>query len=220
MTISNSISRRKFFKLTGAAAGGALFLCGGLSFAAMREPEIELEQISFGGDVVMNKKILVAYATKSGSTVQVAEAIGSALSAQGAAVDVRPVKQIKTVDGYSAVIIGSGARMGSWLSEATEFVKQNQAGLNAVPTAFFTVHLLNVDDSATSETNRALYAARARQFVNPKAEGFFAGKMEYAKLSLAERVMASAMRAPEQDLRDWNKIRAWAEQVYPLLRAV
>jgi menaquinone-dependent protoporphyrinogen IX oxidase len=53
--------------------------------------------------------------------------------------------------------------------------------------------------------------------VTPKTETFFAGKLEYAKLSLFENLISKAMKAQEQDLRDWAKIRAWAEGMYPTL---
>lgn len=192
-----------------------MLACAGLSFIATREPEIEMKQDSFGG--TMNNKILVAYATKSGSTVDVAQTIGKTLADKGASVDVMPVKSVKSLDGYRAVVIGSGIRMGNWLPEAVEFVRQNQAKLNQLPTAFFTVHLLNLDDSETSRTNRALYTEPMRKIVAPKTEIFFAGKLEYAKLSLFEKLISRMMKAPEQDLRDWNKIRAWAESVYPML---
>lgn len=50
--------------------------------------------------------------------------------------------------------------------------------------------------------------------MTPKTETFFAGRLDYAKLSIFENLLAKAMKAQEQDLRDWNKIRAWAESVY------
>lgn len=211
----STLNRRDFLKLAGAGIGGGLFACSGLAFFATRDPAIEMVQNTFGGNPKMTNRVLVAYATKSGSTAPVAEMIGKSLADKGVTVDVRPIKAINTVEGYQAVIVGSGARIGKWLPEAVEFVKQNQTQLNRVPTAFFTVHLLNVDDSAASQQGRQLYAAQARQSVAPKVEGFFAGKMEYAKLSWLERWMAQTMRAPEQDLRDWNKIRGWAEGLMP-----
>jgi menaquinone-dependent protoporphyrinogen IX oxidase len=100
---------------------------------------------------------------------------------------------------------------------AVEFVKKNQSQLSQMPTAFFTVHLLHLDDSAESRALRAGYTEPVRKIVAPGTEMFFAGRIGYAKLSLFERLISSMMKAPEQDLRDWNKIRAWAESVYPTL---
>jgi menaquinone-dependent protoporphyrinogen oxidase len=217
MSNSNSITRRSFLQVAGVTIGGTVLACSGLTFVATREPAIELTQNTFGGNSTMNNKILVAYASKSGSTVQIAETIGKSLSDKGATVDVRPIKMVTSLDGYRAVVIGSGIRMGSWLPEAVDFVKKNQAKLSQVPTAFFSVHLQNLDDAAESRTKREAYTAPVRQIVNPKVEGFFAGKMEFAKLSFLESLISKALNAKEQDLRDWNKIRAWAENAYPTL---
>lgn len=210
--MSNAINRRNFLKLGCAALGGSVLACGGLSFVAVREPEIEMTQNSSGGGSTMNK-ILVAYASKSGTTVDVAQAIGKSLGAKGAAVDVLPIKSIKSLDGYRAFVVGSGIRMGSWLPEAVDFVKKNQAQLNQAPVVFFTVHMLNRDDSETSRQGRAAYTAPVRQVVNPKAEAFFAGRMDFSKLSFLESMISKAMKAKEEDLRDWSKIRAWGESM-------
>lgn len=66
----------------------------------------------------MNKRILVTYATHTGSTVDVAAAIGETLGARGFAVDVRPVKENPSVDGYQAVVMGSAVNGAKWLPEA------------------------------------------------------------------------------------------------------
>lgn len=165
----------------------------------------------------MNDKILVAYATKSGSTIDVAQTIGKSLSDKGATVEVRPIKSVTNVDGFRAVIIGSGIRFGQWLPEAVEFVKNNQTKLSQLPIAFFTVHMLNIDDSAESRAKRGAYTEPLRQILTPKAEVFFAGRLDFSKLSFFEVLISKALSAKEQDLRDWNKIRAWAEGLIPEL---
>ena len=213
----NPITRRRFLALAGAALGGTALACSGLTFWVMREPNIELIQTTCGGGSKMGDKLLVAYATKSGTTSEVAQAIGKSLCDKGAAADVRPVKSVASLDGYRAVIVGSAIRMGGWLPEAIEFVKKNQTQLSQMPIAFFTVHLLHLDDSEESRQTRQTYTAPARQIVTPQVEAFFAGRLEYAKLSLFENLISKAMKAQEQDLRDWNRIRMWAEGVYPAL---
>jgi menaquinone-dependent protoporphyrinogen oxidase len=165
----------------------------------------------------MSNKILVAYASKSGTTVDVAQTIGKSLSDKGATVDVRPIKAVTNLDGYRAVVIGSGIRMGQWLPEAVEFVKKNRPKLSQLPTAFFTVHMLNTGDDEECRKKREAYTEPVRQIVTPKTEMFFAGRLDFSKLSLPELLLSKAMNAKEQDLRDWNKIRAWAEGLYPML---
>lgn len=59
----------------------------------------------------MNERILVAYATKAGSTAEVAEVIGQVLRETGATVDVLPARAVEDLTPYRAVIIGSAVRM-------------------------------------------------------------------------------------------------------------
>lgn len=215
--MTNSITRRNFLKLGCAAIGGTVLACGGLTFLATREPEIEMAQNTFGGVSSMNNKILVAYASKSGSTIDVAQIIGKGLADKGATVDVMPVKSVKSLDGYRAVVVGSGIRMGGWLPEAVAFVQAHQTKLSQLPTVFFTVHLLNLADDAESLAKREAYTAPVRKIVTPKTEMFFAGRLDFSKLSFFETLISKMLNAKEQDLRDWNKIRVWAESVYPML---
>ena len=94
----------------------------------------------------MNNRILVAYATRAGSTVGIAEAITVSLRKRGFIVHIKPIKENPSVKGYQAVIIGSAIRQGSWLPEAIKFVKMNQEALRRVRVALFTVHMLNRGD--------------------------------------------------------------------------
>ena len=166
-------------------------------------------------------KILVAYATRAGSTVDVAEKIGEALRANGATVDVRAVKDVHDVNGYAAVVVGSAIRMSNWLPEAVEFVKKNQAQLRQMPIAFFTCHRLNTGDDATSRQAREAYTAPVRQIVTPKTEAFFSGVLDHSTLNFLDRTLAQAVEksthTPAGDFRDWDAIREWAQTILPKL---
>ena len=165
----------------------------------------------------MDKRILIAYASKSGTTREIAEAIGKTLSDKGASVCVQPVKAVGSIEEYRAVVIGSGIRMGHWLPEAEDFVKKNQTRLSQVPTAFFTVHLLHLDNGNVSRAQRESYTQVVRRILTPRTEVYFSGRLEFARLSIFERWVSKAMKAQEQDLRDWEKIRAWSEGLCPTL---
>lgn len=172
----------------------------------------------------MTNRILVAYATRAGSTIEVAAAIGEALSQRGFSVDVKPVKEKPSVDGYQAVVVGSAIRMGSWLPEAVNFIKDNQAQLSRIPTAIFTVHMLNRGEDETSRQARQAYTAAVRQVLSPVDEAFFSGKMDYSRLSFLDRTIAKAVEKQTDsragDFRDWEKIRSWAQELYLDLESV
>lgn len=157
----------------------------------------------------MNMRILVTYATRAGSTAEVAAVVGENLSTRGYAVEVKPVKQNPDPSGYAAVIIGSAIRMGNWLPEAVDFVKRNQAALNRVPVALFTVHMLNTGDDETSRAARLAYLNAVRPLLNNAEEVYFEGKMDFSRLSFLDRMIARMVGAVEVDRRDWDKIRGW-----------
>jgi menaquinone-dependent protoporphyrinogen oxidase len=161
----------------------------------------------------MNQRVLVTYATKAGSTVAVADAIGAVLAARGFAVTVRPVKDKPSLEGYQAVVIGSAIRMGSWLPEAVAFARENQARLSQLQVAIFTVHLLNTGDDAASRAARLAYTAPVRKFLTPRAEAFFAGKLDTARLGFLDRMLAKAANAGDGDKRDWGQVRGWAQRI-------
>ena len=165
----------------------------------------------------MSKKVLVAYATKLGSTIEVAQAIGETISQHSLSVDVNPIKEISDISGYDTAIIGSAIRMAQWLPEATDFVKSHQSQLNKMPTAIFSVHILNQDNSPESIQERSVYTKSVREILTPKAEAFFAGKIDQSQLSFFERLLFKMIKSPEGDFRDWDVIRSWASEVAVLI---
>jgi len=60
--------------------------------------------------IAMNAPILVTYATRHGSTVDIAEMIAQTLLARGNHVDVYPISQIATLSRYRTVVVGSATR--------------------------------------------------------------------------------------------------------------
>ncbi|MFU8772631.1 MAG: flavodoxin domain-containing protein, partial [Anaerolineales bacterium] len=168
----------------------------------------------FGDETILRDHILVAYATRAGSTVEIAIAIGESLSQRNYIVEVRPVIDQPDINPYQAVIIGSAIRMGNWLTEAMEYIKHNQQILNQKPVALFTAHMLNAGDDETSRANRLAYLNPVREILTDPEEAFFAGKMDFTKLSFLDRMISRMVGAVEDDLRDWDKIRTWAQAVF------
>lgn len=163
----------------------------------------------------MNARILVTYASRAGSTTEIAHLIGEGLGARGFAVDVRSIKSRPPVESYQAVFIGSAVRSGRWLPEAVSFVAENQLTLKRVPVAVFTVHLHNRGADLQSITNRRAYLSQLRPLLRPAAEAYFAGALVPANLSWLERLVARAAHAPVGDFRDRDVVRAWAQHVMP-----
>ena len=161
----------------------------------------------------MNDRILVAFATRAGSTAEVAEAIGKALGASGAAVDVCPVKDIHDLSPYRAVVLGSPIRMGHWLPEAVAFLKAHRAELSRVPVACFVTCVTLTNDTVGNRRTVDAYLDPVRAILRPVSVGLFAGVMDGSKLSFLDRLMMRATKTPEGDFRKWDEIHLWGESL-------
>ncbi len=170
----------------------------------------------------MPDKILVTYATRTGSTAGVAEAIGQTLAAGGVQVDVRPMSAVTDLAPYRAVVAGSAIQDKQWLPEAMQFLQTHRAALAARPFAAFLVcmTLAMTRGDYRAEVARWLQPVRAQ--VRPVSEGLFAGALDIGKVPsrrdrLAFRLSVLFGVWKEGDHRDWEVIRAWAESLRPLL---
>lgn len=166
----------------------------------------------------MGERVLVTYATHTGSTAEVASVIADVLASEGTAVDVRPAGSVEGIAGYQAVVVGSPLHSGQWLPEAVSFVNTHRTALCRIPVAFFILCMLPHD---TAEDRRAKAAAvdTLRVMLKPVALGVFAGAMDYGKLSAIQRLQVQTKGLPEGDFRDWEAIRAWAAGLRPALLA-
>ena len=211
-------------KITGGAGLALAFgkgaLAPGFSYAAKGSfPESRC-----GVEKEDNKKILVAYASRYGSTGGVAEGIGRFFCERGETADIRLIKNIGDLDSYNAVIIGSAVRSSRWLPEAVQFVQDNRKTLSRMPVAYFLTCLaLSKQNPGTLRTARSYMDSILKEVpeVKPVDRGLFPGVLNYGKMSFIIRmVMKSKMKdrgISEGDYRDWNMIRSWAENAAPKL---
>ena len=157
----------------------------------------------------MTAKILVTYATRAGSTTEVAAAIGEAVAVDGAAVDVLPVSEVESLVDYEAVVIGSPIHGGKWLMAALDFVDDHRDALLQLPVAIFATCLRLRDDTEEMRQSVAGTVEGVRVLLQPVSMGLFAGAMDYGKLSAIMRLQVQTKGLPEGDWRDWETIRAW-----------
>lgn len=211
--MSETISRRRFLVLGGAAAGAIAL--GGAGYAATWAPEVGSPRTTMGAGM---SKVLVVYGTGSGCTIGVARQIGTTLSERGATVEVVAATAAPVPAGYDAVIVGSGVRAGNWHGPVKSWVTANATALKGVPVAFFTACLtLATDPSKRDEVRAYTDPVIKESGVEPVDIGLFAGWNEPKKFSFIERTILKMMKSPEGDFRDFGAIGAWAAETAPKL---
>lgn len=218
-----SLTRREFIIDSTRVGGGFL---GTLAFGSslllpdiVQASKVPFPESSCGKG--NSNRILVAYASRCGSTGDVAEAIGQILCNNGNHADVLLIKNVQNISAYGAIIVGSAIQRGKWLSEAVKFVKNNREALTRIPVAYFLTCLTMCEPN--SENRR-----KARGFLNPLQDsapevqpvdiGAFAGALDYSKLSAPARMVLKAKGLPEGDFRNWEDIRSWAKSLVSRLK--
>ena len=224
MTTAVRITRRRALLIAGGTLMTGMLACGTLAQRSIQPVAVNYgaahcgaaaaeKPAWFAQEDTMNK-ILVVYASRYGSTAEVAQAIGTKLCARGITVDVQHVSDVADLAAYDAVVIGSAIRMGRWLPAALDFVDAHRAALHQMPVAIFTVHMLALDESETSRQQRATYVAPVYERITPQAEAFFAGKLDPAGMGLLDRLITKMMKGEATDQRNWQTIDAWADHLF------
>ncbi len=215
-------SRRKFIidsaKLAGCVVGVSAMGTGFFFPQSAEAKEIEFAESSFENVDDTGKRILVIYDSDCGSTGGVAVAIGETLYESGNSVDVRCVRNVKNLQEYDAVVIGSPILYDKWLPDAREFVEANRDALSKIPVAYFFTCLTlsrKTEKSLQDAMELAEIVYNVVPDVEPVSIGQFAGVLDYSKISFVKKMLLRTVlltkKVKEGDYRDWDAIRHWAK---------
>ncbi len=171
----------------------------------------------------MKEKILVTYASRTGTTAGVADAIGKTLHDCGLEVEVLPMNKVTDLNQYHAVVAGSAIQASGWLPEAVGFIEANKEVLSGKPYAIFTVCMTLAMKGAEKYRQGVLdWVEPVRRIVKPGSEGLFAGRLLIKDIKspadrLKFRISVWTGVWKEGDHRNWEEIRKWAESLKELL---
>jgi menaquinone-dependent protoporphyrinogen oxidase len=194
-------------------------------------------------------RILLVYATRHGSTAEVADAVAEELRAGGATVDVRVAAEGPDPATYEAVVVGGPMIMG-WHKQALRYVRRHAATLSGKPVVYFITAMSLTETGAGDVDGVPVYKdpwlakpparggklsrkeryARPSHYlggvlkktrpVRPKAAAFFAGSLDFTKMNLFEQLFVMlVVGATPGDGRHWEAIREWAGGLLPDLVA-
>ena len=159
----------------------------------------------------MSDSILVAYATRYGSTQEVAEAVAETLRESGLEVDLQPMREVRSLEGYGAVVVGAALYMYRWHKDARRFLSRHRKALVELPVAVFALGPVKDprDEEEWQNSRDQLDKELAKHaWLKPVAVEILGGKFDPALLRFPLNVFAGS--EPASDIRDWEAIRAWA----------
>ena len=157
----------------------------------------------------MTTRVLVAYASKMGSTAEIAERIAATLQAAGLEATAVPARDVTDVTAYDAVILGSALYAAHWQRDANRFVTRHGAALKDRPVWLFSSGPLD-RRLAAADLPIAPQAAEVTALLEPRGHRTFGGRLDPDVPGVDPQILATH---PVGDFRDWTVIGDWAASI-------
>jgi menaquinone-dependent protoporphyrinogen IX oxidase len=200
----------------------------------------ETEEPAGALSVAAGGRALLVYATRHGSTREVADAVAEELRATFAEVDVHETRSAPPPGGYDAVVVGGPMIMG-WHKDARRYVKRHRDELDEVPFALFVTAASLTEDGVDTvqgmpiakdpwlvkkpkyadKLSRKERYALPRHYLGdilkecaparPRSMALFAGSLDLTTMNVFEKLFVLlVIGATPGDGRHFEFIRAWA----------
>ncbi len=188
-------------------------------------------------------RILVTYATNSGSTNEVAQAVAEELNRAGHRAETHEIAAAQDLDGYDSVVVGAPMIFG-WHSAARRFVRDHAAQLAHKKVAYFACAMrltqppgerlpaaalsidpnlvflphkpgsLGIKEHFTTTGHYLKPMLASAPGVQPISVAFFNGKLEMYRLKWWQAAFVMiVVQGAPGDYRNWQFIRCWGQSL-------
>jgi menaquinone-dependent protoporphyrinogen oxidase len=165
-------------------------------------------------------KVLVAYASKNGSTAEIAQTIAQTLGQAGASVDCTEAGEVTNIEPYDAVVLGSAVYIKRWRGDAKRFLRKHARQLTQRPFWVFSSGPVGEPkgDPNPSWLEPPKIVERVEQ-LGARGHVVFGGRMPTSPRSPTARAMVKNCPPAYRDRRNWDEINAWATRIAAELQA-
>ena len=160
-------------------------------------------------------RVLVAHASKRGSTAQIADAIADTLRESGLEVDCRDAGEVAALDPYDAVVLGSAVYMKRWRGDARHFLRRHAKELAKRPFWVFSSGPVGApgDDQTPADWTEPPKIVDQVERLGARDHVVFGGRMPTDARLPGMRAWIEGTPPEYRDIRDWDEIRAWAARI-------
>jgi menaquinone-dependent protoporphyrinogen oxidase len=158
-------------------------------------------------------KVLVAYASKRGSTAEIAEVVAATLRRADLRVCLEPAAEVRSLEAYDAVVLGSAVYMKRWRGDARHFLKKHRKALRQVPFWVFSSGPVGDPAKDNPEWMEPPHLAEKVEELGGRDHVVFGGCLPAEPQGAMERAMFEGTPKEHRDRRDWGEIRAWAGEI-------
>ncbi|MGD0166200.1 MAG: flavodoxin domain-containing protein [Gaiellaceae bacterium] len=160
----------------------------------------------------MPNTVLIAYATKYGSTAEVAAAIAKTLEQEGVSTELLDVRSVRDLRDYRAVVFGAPLYNARMLRAERRFLSRHRGALTEMPVAVFALGPLGYGEKNVKTPEKQFDRAIGRHAgIRPLSTALFGGVIDQSKLRFPDKYSPPLKRFfPITDVRDWQAVEAWA----------
>ncbi len=173
----------------------------------------------------MSSKILIAYATTDGHTLEICRRLQGIAEGDNHEVTLHELQAGDGLDvsSFDRIVVGASIRYGKHKPEVKEFIDKNQSALESKPSAFFSVNAVaRKPAKKTAETNPYVRKFLSKISWQPPLVGIFAGKIDYPAYGAFDRTMIRFImwmgKGPTDptgtfEFTDWDSVDEFGEKI-------